>query len=124
MTGSGFVEEDLTFDSGGVGSFAPLNGSTRTFSTDYDEEKYFTSESGPVTITVSAGDMAIRTVTLNVVDIDDPRINSITPEGALALIGEEETLTADVSDNTGSRIDCVGLPGRHRANGHDRNKVV
>ncbi len=91
---------ELTFDSGGVGSFEPLDGNTRTFSTVYADEMYFSSDRGLVTITVSAGDKASRTVTLNVVDIDDPVINSITPEGPMALIGEEETLTADVEDNT------------------------
>ena len=100
VTGSASAGAALTFDSGGVGSFSVVDGNTGTFSTAYADEMYFSSDSGPVTVTVSAGNKASRTFMLNVVDETSPKINSILPLGPLALVNEDETLTADVSDNT------------------------
>ena len=99
VTGSASAGVPLTFMSDNAGSFA-VTGNRGTFSTVYADEMYFSSESGLVTVTVSAGNLASRTLTLNVVDETSPKINSIMPPGPLALVNEEETLTADVSDNT------------------------
>ncbi|MDE0021791.1 MAG: Ig-like domain-containing protein [Candidatus Poribacteria bacterium] len=98
VTGSASAGVALTFASD-AGSFV-VNGTIGTFSTAYAEEMYFSSDSGPVMVTVSAGDKASRTLMLNVVDETSPKINSIMPVGPLALVNEDETLTADVSDNT------------------------